>query len=231
MNEPSETSKHIIRVILADDHSLIRQALKMSIERQADLEVIGEASNGEEALNLSRSLKPDVIVMDISMPILNGIEATGQITKENHNVAVLVLTIHSDISTITRILSAGARGYLIKTATAKQVIEAIRTVYNGEAVLPLVAAREIIQNNLLDKDATSLNVIPKLSPRELELLKLLAKGLPNKLIAERLHLQETSIKSYLNTLFFKLDVGTRAEAVSKGLQIGYISVDDFKDIG
>ena len=177
-----------IRIILADDHSLIRQALRMSIEKQPDLEVIAEASDGEEAVTMTQQLNPDVVVMDISMPKVNGIDAIARITKENHAVAILVLTIHSDSSTVVKILNAGARGYLIKTASAKQVIEAIRTVFNGEAVLPLITAREIVQSKFSEKESASLNINPKISPRELEILKLLAKGLPNKNIALEIRL-------------------------------------------
>ena len=217
-----------IRIILADDHSLIRQALRLSIEKQADLEVIGEASDGEEAVSMTQRLNPDVVVMDISMPIMNGIDASAQITKENPGVAILVLTIHSDSSTVVKVLNAGARGYMNKTVSAAQVIEAIRTIFNGEAVLPLTTAREIVQGKFAENGSTSSNIKQKISPRELEILKLLAEGLPNKIIAQRLGLQETSIKSYLTSLFIKLDVGTRSEAVAKGLQIGLVNVDDFK---
>jgi DNA-binding NarL/FixJ family response regulator len=231
MSESSNSHKDKIRIILADDHSLIRQALRMSIEKQPDMEVVGEASDGEEAVTITQQLHPDVIIMDISMPKLNGIDACAKITKENTTVAILVLTIHSDSSTVQKVLNAGARGYVNKTASATQIIGAIRTVFHGEAVLPLISAREIAQSKFSEAELTSQNIQQKISPRELEILKLLAKGLPNKTIAQRLNLQETSIKSYLTSLFIKLGVGTRSEAVAKGLQIGYVNVDDFKQDG
>lgn len=228
MSKSSDFSKPRIRIIIADDHSLMRQALRMWMEKQTDFEVIAEASNGEEAVILTRELSPDVIIMDISMPKLNGIEATAQISKDYPTVAILVLTIHTDNDTVLRILQAGARGYLVKNSSGKQVVEAVRTIISGEAVLSLPIAHEIIQSYPSNKKPIPLNITNKrISPRELEILKLLAKGMPNKIIAQRLGLQETSVKSYLADLFLKLDVGTRTEAVSASLQNGILSINDF----
>ena len=215
-----------IRVILVDDHPLFRQALKLCFRRQQDIQVIAEASNGEEAVNLTRQLKPDVVIMDIAMPKLNGFEATREISRESPDTLILVLTIHTDNETAIRIFRAGAKGYLIKNASGKQVVQAVRSLFNGETICSLPIGNII-------KDASSRfspllinNNAKQISPREFEILKLLAKGETNKNIACILDLQESSIKSYIINLFLKLEVGSRTEAVTVGLKSGILSLED-----
>jgi DNA-binding NarL/FixJ family response regulator len=220
-------SKPRIRIVVADDHPLMRQAIVMWLEKESDFEVVAEASNGQEVVKLARELSPDVVIMDIGMPILNGIEATRQISTECPNIGILVLTIHSDNDTVLSILQAGAKGYLIKTSSGKQVIQAVRTIAGGEAVWSLPISREIIDGSSPQK-ISAIKINRKLSTRELEILKLISKGMGNKNIALELGLQENSVKSYLTNLFVKLGVGTRTEAVSIGLQNGIININDLK---
>ncbi len=228
LNGSDDFRKPRIRIVIADDHPLMRQALKMWLKKQPDFEVIAEAGDGEEAVKLVRELSPDIVIMDISMPKLNGIEATRQISRECPTVATLVLTVHSDNDTALSILQAGAAGYLIKTASGKQVVQAVRTILGGEAVWSL-PIHKIIQSTSSNRQRISLGISTRLSPREVEVVKLLAKGKSNKDIALRLGLRETSVKSYLASLFVKLGVGTRTAAVSVSLQAGILTVDDFNE--
>lgn len=225
------TGEKRTRIIIADDHPLMRQALMMWLGKEPDFEIIAEASDGEEAVNLTKSLNPNIVIMDIGMPKLNGIEATRQISRECPNVRVLVLTIHSDNDTVLSIFQAGARGYLIKTATGKQIVQAIRTIDSGDTVWSLPISNQMIRGSPSKAKSPILNVSRKLSPRELEILKLLSKGTGNKLIALELGLQETSVKSYLTSIFMKLGVGTRTEAVSVCLQIGILTIEDLRQTG
>ena len=213
-----------IKIIIADDHPLLRQALKTLIKNNRNLDVVAEAVDGEEAVKLAKKLSPDIIIMDISMPKLNGIEATRQISRECPGIGILVFTVHDDNDTVLSIIQAGAKGYLLKTATGGQILQAIRAVMEGETVWAF-PTRDIISKTSQSKKID--NISRKLSPRESEILKLVAKGRTNKEIASRLGLQETSIKSYLSSLFIKLDVGTRTEAVAVGLQFGIITTNDF----
>lgn len=215
-----------IKVILADDHPLFRQALKVCFKRQPDIQVIAEASNGEEAVNLTRQLKPDVVIMDIAMPKLNGIEATKEISRISPNTLVLVLTIHTDNETAIRIFRAGAKGYLVKNASGKQVVQAVRSLVNSETICSLPIGNMI--KDATDRSTPLLinNTIKQISPREFEILRLIAKGESNKNIAAILNLQESSVKSYIINLFLKLEVGTRTEAVTVGLKSGILSLED-----
>ncbi len=215
-----------IKVILADDHPLFRQALKFSFKRQQDIQVIGEASNGEEAVNLTRQLKPDLVIMDIAMPKLNGIEATKEILRKSPNTLILILTIHTDNETAIRVFRAGAKGYLVKSASGKQVLQAIRSLFNGETICSLPIGNLIKEASNRSTPILINNVNKQISPRELEILRLIAKGEPNKHIAAVLNLQESSVKSYIINLFLKLEVGTRTEAVTVGLKSGILSLED-----
>ncbi|MBN1368187.1 MAG: response regulator transcription factor [Dehalococcoidales bacterium] len=222
----SVSNKNKIRIILADDHPLMRQALITSLGKEPDFEIIAEASDGEQVVKFTKDMNPDIIIMDIGMPKLNGIEATRQIYNKYPNIAVLVLTIHIDNDTVLSIFQAGARGYLVKTATGKEVIQAIRTIMSGETVWSLPISNKIIQATAHPMNASSRGLSRKISPRELDILKLLSKGMSNKAIGIQLGIQETSVKAYLTSLFTKLGVGTRTEAVSVGLQIGILTFGD-----
>ena len=218
-----------IKIIVADDHPLLRQALRNVLEEQPDFEIIAEASDGEEVVKLANELNPDIIIMDISMPNLNGIEATRQIKAGHPLIAVLVLTIHSDSEHILSILQAGASGYLTKSVYGDGVIHAIRALAAGETVLAPAISRQILKYAFQHiNKPLSLNTGEKLTPRENEVLKLLAKGISNKDIAFRLNLNMRTVKSYLAELFLKLNAASRTEVVIIGLRKGILTLDDLE---
>ena len=196
----------MIRVVLADDHGVVRDGLGRLISALDDVELVGEASNGAEAVEQARLTKPDVVLMDLDMPVLDGIEATRQIMAELPETAVIVLTAFSDRPRITGALEAGACGYLLKDVDAEGVAEGIRAAARGESPLDPRAARTVL-------DARSApDPLAGLSEREREVLGLLVEGLPNKLIARRLEISEKTVKSHLTRIFRELDVTDRTQA-------------------
>ena len=217
------------RIMLADDHPLLRQALRDVLEKQPDFEVIAEASNGEEAVKLATEMLPDVVIMDISMPVLNGLEATTQIKATSPSIAVLVLTVHSDSEHILSILRAGAGGYLTKSVYGDEVIHAVRALASGETVLSPAVSQQIFkyafQHSSEPKDLGTGNA---LSSRELEVLHLAAKGISNKDIAQRLGLSLRTVKGYLAGIFQKLNVASRTEAVIICLRKGVLTLQDLE---
>lgn len=222
-------AKSKTRIVLADDHPLLRQALRDVLEKQPDFEVIAEASNGEEAVKLATEMLPDAVIMDISMPVLNGLEATKQIKATNPSIAVLVLTVHSDSEHILSILRAGAGGYLTKSVYGDEVIHAVRALVSGETVLSPAVSQQIFkyafQHSSKPKD---LGTGSTLSSRELEVLHLAAKGISNKDIAQRLDLSLRTVKGYLANLFQKLNVASRTEAVIICLKKGILTLKDLE---
>jgi len=215
--------------LIADDHPLLRQALRHFLEKYEDFEIIAEAGDGEEAVKLVEEMTPDVVVMDIAMPKLNGLEATRQIKAKCPAVAVLVLTVHSDIEYILGILDAGAAGYLIKNVFGEEVVNAIRSVVTGETILSAPVLSQLLKcARRYPTRPFHLDAKEKLSTRELEILKLLSKGIRNKDIARFLNLSERTVKSLLVDIFAKLRVGSRTEAVIIGLRQGFLNFDDLE---
>ena len=209
------------RIVIADDHPLMRQALKMWIETQEDLEVIAEACDGKEVVTIASKLYPDLIIMDISLPKLNGLSATKQILAICPETEVLVFTVHADNQHIIEMIRAGASGYVTKDASGEEILHAIRCVISGETILPPNISLENV------KDAFCLNSDKeyKLNDREVKLLQLLANGLSNKEIGLRLGISLHRVKANLTILFAKLNVSSRTEAISVGLKNGIISFD------
>jgi two-component system, NarL family, response regulator LiaR len=218
-----------IKVLLADDHAVLRESLRHMLEEEREFEVVAEASNGEDAVNLTVELNPDVVIMDISMPGLNGIEATRQIKSRCPRVAILALTVHNDNEYVYGIMKAGATGYLVKTVSASEVIHAIRLLIAGETVLSPSVSQQIFKDQLAQDDRNlNTSVTEKLTARELEMLRLVAKGVSNKDIALKLGLSLNSVKSYLTTIFLKLNVRSRTEAVVISFSRGILTEDDLK---
>ena len=216
-----------IRILLADDHVVLREGMRNLIEREKDLEVVGEAGNGEEAVKLGTELKPDIILMDIVMPKVSGIEATKLIKKASPNSAILILTAYNDDRYILGLLEVGACGYLLKNARSSEIIGAIRAVHSGESVLaPAVIRRLLERASGLARGTGKVEVEGLLSQREIETLKLAAKGMSNKDIADELFLSVRTVKAHLSNIFNKLGVGSRSEAIIKGLRQGYITLED-----
>ena len=216
-------------ILLADDHPLFRQSIRSVLEREPDFQVVAEAGDGEEAVILATQLKPDIVFMDITMPKLDGLEATRKIKASNPNIAVLVLTIHSDDEHILGILEAGAAGYLTKSVFGEEVVQSVRGILAGEMVLsPHVGQRLIKQAARYPTKSVLLEAGEKLSPRELEVIKLAARGMSNKNIADELELTLRTVKGHLANIFAKLHVGSRTEAVIAGLRTGFLSIDDIE---
>jgi DNA-binding NarL/FixJ family response regulator len=197
----------MIRVVVADDHGVLRDGLAGVIAGQADMEVVATASDGAEAVETCRTATPDVVLMDLEMPILDGIEATRQILAEHSTTAVLVLTSFSDRQRITGALEAGAVGYLLKDASADEVVRGIRTAAGGGSPLDPRAAR-----SLLDARAAP-DPLAGISPREREVLGLLLDGMPNKLIARQLGISEKTVKAHLTSIFRQIGVTDRVQAI------------------
>ncbi len=225
--ETGQSTREIVRILVADDHPLMRQALISFLQKQPDFTVVGEAGDGEQAVKLASRLTPDVIIMDISMPVMNGLEATRLIKEKYPQIAVLVLTVHTDTEHVLGILEAGAAGYLTKRVFGDEIITAVRSVVAGEAVLTASILRQIIKNvPRHTARAISPDFRQSLTGREKEILKLAASGLSNKDIALRLNLSVRTIKGHLVDMFSKLGVGSRTEAVMTGLRIGLLTMED-----
>jgi DNA-binding NarL/FixJ family response regulator len=216
-----------IRIMLAEDHVIVREGTRELIQQEEDMEVVAEAGDGEEAIRLAVEAKPDVIIMDIAMPRLNGIEATKQIKAQFPSIAILVLTAYDNDQYISALLEAGAAGYLLKNVRGSELIEAIRAVYNGESVLhPKVARKVLNRLTISDIQQGSEPVTGMLSEREIEVLKLAAKGLSNRDIAKQLFLSVRTVQAHLGNIFNKLNIGSRTEAILYGLKKGWFTLED-----
>ncbi len=216
-------------ILVVDDHPLLRSSVRGVLERQPDFQVIAEASDGEEAVKLAREMEPDIVIMDISLPKLDGLEATRQIKAANPGIIVLVLTVHSDNNRVLSILQAGAAGYLTKSVFGEDVVQAIRSVVSGTVILsPSVAKLLLKQAARYPMKPVFLEAGEKLSTRELEILKLVAHGMSNKNIAAELGLSLRTVKGYLANIFSKLGVASRIEAVINGLQAGFLTLGDIQ---
>ena len=216
-----------IRILIADDHAVLREGMHNRLEQEKDFEVVGEASDGEEAVKLGSELKPDVIIMDIVMPKLSGIEATRLIKQASPSTAVLILTAYSDIRYILGLLEAGACGYLLKSARGSEIVGAIRAVRSGESVLDPVVTRKLLQRVVgLAQGSGEGSTSGQLTPRETEILRLAARGMSNKDIANVLFLSLRTVKAHLTNIFNKMGCGCRTDAIIKGLRDGCITLDD-----
>jgi len=216
-----------IKVLLAEDHVVVREGTRQLLEHEPDMEVVGEADDGEEAIELTNKLQPDVVIMDIAMPKLNGIEATKQIKTLHPATAVLILTAYDNDQYIFALLEAGAAGYLLKNVRGRDLIEAVRAVYAGESVLyPTIAHRVISRLVSPVSSPVEAKMTEPLSEREMEVLKLAANGINNKDIAERLFLSPRTVQAHLGNIFNKLSVGSRTEAVLYGLRRGWLTLED-----
>lgn len=222
MNNAIET----IKVLLAEDHVVVRQGTRELLEREPDLEVVVEAGDGEQAVQLAADLKPDVVIMDIAMPRLNGIEATKRIKAILPSSAVLILTGYDYDEYIVSLLDAGAAGYLLKSVGGDELIGAIRAVHAGEPVLHPVVIRKLMTLFMPMVARQAIRPFGPLSERETEVLKLVAKGLTNKDISQQLSISIRTVQAHLRSIFKKLAIGSRSETVLYGLRRGWFSFEE-----
>ena len=216
-----------IKILIADDHAVVREGTRQILEQEPDLEVVGEACDGEEAVELAGSAKPDVAIVDIAMPKVDGIEATKQIKTLYPSIAVLILSAYDDDQFVFNLLEAGAAGYLLKSIRSHELIEAIRAVYAGESVLHPVIARKVLNRFApVSGQPQGQKFTEVLSEREIEVLRLATQGLSNQDIANDLCLSLRTVQAHLGHIFNKLQVSSRTEAVVRALKEGWVILDD-----
>jgi len=203
----------LIRILTVDDHPLLRKGIAALVNVEDDMKLVAEASSGEEAVEKFRAHRPDVTLMDIQLPGLNGIESIGRIQKEFPNAKIIVLTTYSGDAQVVRAIRAGARAYLLKRQVHRELLETIRAVHAGQRRIPQEVAVELVDHPRDD-----------LTPREIDVLRLIAGGNANKEIADRLSIGEASVKSYVANILSKLDAKDRAHAVTIGLKRGIIEL-------
>ena len=208
-----------IRLLIVDDHPVVRDGLRGMLERQADFEIAGEAGNGRQAVRLVNELLPDIVLMDLRMPEMDGVAALGEIKSNQPQVQVLVLTTYDSDADILPAFEAGASGYLLKDSSREELYAGIRAAARGETVLaPSVAARLVGRMREADEE--------QLSSREIEVLQLVAEGESNSEIAEQLHISQATVKSHLVNIFGKLGVSDRTAAVMAALRRGILRLDE-----
>jgi len=216
-----------IKVLLAEDHTIVRKGLTSLLAGEADIEVVGEAEDGQEAVELVERLAPDVVLMDNTMPVLNGLEATRQIKKRFPEIKVLVLTMHTTEEYIQQFLQAGASGYLIKKTAPKELVTAIHAVYRGDSYLSPAISNVIIEGYLHQAAATaSEDSYEKLTDRERQVLQMITEGVSNREIAERLHLSVKTVNNHRMNLMDKLNIHNTAKLVKYAIRKGVISLDE-----
>ncbi len=217
----TDTTKPV-RVILADDHAVVRKGIREFLEMSGNVIVLAEASDGSEALRLIREHKPDVAVLDIQMPNQTGIEVTRAIRSERLPIGVLILTAFDDEPYIRAVLQAGANGYVLKTAEAHEIVEAVQAVHEGQSVLDPVVARKLIAHLAEPNRDDSELPVESLTERELEVLRLTAKGYTNKAIGVELSISDRTVQGHLAKIYDKLNAASRTEAVMRAVSLGWI---------
>ena len=217
-----------IRVLIADDHQVVREGLSAVLKTKSDIEIVGVAKDGLEAVEKARELVPDVVLMDISMPRMNGVEATRELKRENPHIGVVVLTMYAEEEYIFDLVKAGATGYLLKDADSGQIVKALRAIAEGESLIhPSVASKILNEFSLLaeGKGRKPGRLEHDLTDREITVLKLVAEGKTNKEIANDLDLSEKTIKNHVRNIFHKLHVYDRTQAAIHAIRKGLIELD------
>ena len=212
-----------IRLLLADDHRMLREGLRRTLEEEG-LEVVGEAADGEEALRLAAKLRPDVVLMDVTMPVLDGVEATRQLHEHLPEIPVVILTMHADREVLARAIRAGAAGYLVKDCSTDEVVRTVRLAASGETALsPELAASMLAEAQRADTPAEELE--PIISRREEEVLQLVADGLSTSEVAAKLYISIKTVKNHLASIYEKLDSRDRTQAIVLAARMGIIKLD------
>ena len=216
-----------IRVLLADDHRLFRQGMRQICEILGGFDVVGEAENGQEAVQLAQELQPDIILMDINMPILDGVQATGTITENCPTARVVILTMYRQDQYVFEAIKAGARGYLLKDADEQELLDTVRAVHRGEALIdPALATNVLKEFRRLSRLTAAEGAVESLTEGELEVLRLVARGVDNRTIGEQLFLSESTIANRLSTIYQKLQVNNRTQAALVALRRGWAVLDE-----
>jgi len=215
-----------IKIMLAEDHVLVREGTKEMLDREEDIDVVAEAGDGEEAVRLATEQDLDIVIMDIALPKLNGIEATKQIKEISPGTAILVLTAYDDDEYVFALLEAGAAGYLLKDVSTDELVEAIRAVQAGESMLHPAIARKVVNRFSQHVEEEEETPLEELTEREIEVLQLAGKGITNREIADSLSISHRTVQAHLSHIFSKLGVGSRTEAVVYALRKGLITFDD-----
>lgn len=219
-----------IRILIADDHTMVRQGLSQICDAEPDMQVVGQVADGEQAFRLALQINPDVVVMDINMPALDGVQATRRITAADVGIGVIILTMYRQDQHVFEAIKAGARAYLLKDADSDELLRAIRAVAAGEALLdPAIALKMIEEFRRLQTDPVGADGITHLADRELDILRQVAQGLDNNEIGERLGLSDKTIRNRLTVIFEKLHVNNRTQAALYALRRGLASLDEEND--
>lgn len=213
-----------IRVLLVDDHTILREGVCSLLEGEPDMQVVGQAEDGQAALKLAKELNPDVVLMDIAMPLLNGLEATRRIKRDCPRVKVLILSMHENEEYIRQALASGAMGYILKDAAARDLLGAIRAVQRGEAVLSPAITRLVIEDYLRWGDLEAQELTNGLSSREREVLQLIAEGYTNKEIAEILSISIKTVQAHRANIMSKLDLHDRSELIKYAIRKKIIEI-------
>jgi DNA-binding NarL/FixJ family response regulator len=211
-----------IRVLVVDDHAIVREGIRALLARRAGIRVVGEASDGKQALAQVEALLPDIVLMDIAMPVMNGLEATQAIRQSFPDVRILVLTQHESKEYVLPLLRAGASGYILKRARAKELIDAIRAVYSEGAYLPPIVAREVV-SGVMSPSAVEARQPPILTEREKEVVRLVAEGLSSREIAERLCISVKTVETHRAHILEKIGAHSTAELIKYAIREGIVS--------
>ena len=203
--------KEVIKVAIADDHHIIRQGIKYIISFEEDLIVVGDVENGEKVFEMLSLYKPDVVLLDLNMPLLNGIEVLKRIREQRTVIKVIMLTVESDIKTIHKAIDIGADGYMLKDSAGTEIVDAIKTVYKGEKYIDKSLV-SLLFSDIKSSNKKTTSILDVLSKRELEVLMKISKGLSNKEIGKQLYISENTVKNYATNLFRKINVDDRVKA-------------------
>lgn len=221
-------SENSIRILIVDDHTVVRRGLRALLGTEPDMEIVGEAENGREAIDRAAQLEPDVVLMDLVMPEVSGVEATRRIVLQNKKTRVLVLTSFGGDDKLFPALKAGAQGYLLKDATPEELVRAIRGVVHEESTLTPSVARRLLRE--MSKDPAAMTRLESLTARETEVLQLIARGMSNGSIADRLCISEATARTHVSSILGKLNVASRTQAALYALKHGLTSLDDLDEL-
>jgi two-component system, NarL family, response regulator LiaR len=214
-----------ISILLVEDHKIVREGTRQLLEQSADMQVVGEASDGLEAVHLAAAIQPDVIVMDVRLPGQSGIEATRAITERFPKIKVLILSAYDVDSYVFPLLEAGASGYLLKTSSGAELTEAIRLVFSGQTILSSRINAKIVERLGRHKAYQINNILEGLTAREMDVLRTAAFGYANKVIAAKLGISYQTVQVHLRNIFGKLNVSSRSEAIARAVQCGWITLE------